>query len=257
MSVHKTAIIYDGAKIEDVVSVGPYSIIGPDVTLKKGTVIDAHVVIDGCTEIGEGNRIFPFACIGKAPQDLKYDGEKTKLNIGNNNLIRECVTINCGTKNGGGTTRVGNNNMIMAYSHIAHDCHIHNNVILTNNVGLCGHVEIEDHAIVGGFVGVTQFNKIGKFAYIGGYSVIRNDFPPFFRGKGNDEFKVQAVNSIGLSRAGVSKEVINELKEVYKILYMRNLTLEEAMSEIEVIAKDISEVQYLFDFIKNSKGILR
>lgn len=257
MEIHKTAIISEGAKIEAGVHIGPYSIIGANVIVGKNTFIDSHVVIDGYTEIGENNKIFPFSCIGKEPQDLRYSGETNKLTIGDNNLIRECVTINCGTKNGGGLTILGNNNMIMAYSHVAHDCHIHNNVVLTNNVGLCGHVEIEDNAIVGGFVGITQFNKIGKFAYIGGYSVIRNDFPPFFRGKGNDEFKVQAVNSIGLSRSGVSKEVINELKEVYKILYMRNLTLNEAMGEIEVMAKDSGEVKYLFDFIKNSKGILR
>jgi len=257
MKIHATAIINDGAKIGEGVQIGAYSIIGPEVVIGKNTFIDSHVVIDGKTTIGENNKIFPFTSIGKAPQVIKSFIDKTSLVIGDNNLIRECVTINLGSTNGGGLTKIGSNNMIMAYSHIAHDCEIQNNVVLTNNTGLCGHVIIEDNAIIGGFVGVTQFNRIGKFAYIGGYSVIRNDFPPFFRGKGNDDFKVQAVNTIGLARSGIVKQTIDDIKEAFKIIYMRNLTLDEALKELEILGKESNEVKYLFNFIKNSKGILR
>lgn len=257
--IHSTAIIENGAKIADSVEIGAYSIIGSNVEIGEGTVLNSHVVIAGHTKIGKNNKIAPFASIGQPPQDLKYKGEPTRVEIGDGNIIREYVTINCGTVNGHGVTRVGNNNMLMAYSHIAHDCVVGNNVVMANNVALAGHVTIEDFVTLGGFTGVTQFNRVGKHAFIGAYSLIRLDFPPFFTGKGLDDFNVQSVNAIGLSRRGFSEETVREIKNAYKLLYVKKgLVLKDALAELKVQAKDSAELAYLVDFIASSKnGIVR
>ncbi|MEI6092202.1 MAG: acyl-ACP--UDP-N-acetylglucosamine O-acyltransferase [bacterium] len=257
--VHPTAIVDKNAKIGNDVSIGPYSIIGPNVQIGNGTKLEAHVVIDGHTTIGENNKIAPFASIGQPPQDLKYKGEPTRVLIGNENLIREYVTINCGTVNGHAVTTVGNNNMLMAYSHVAHDCVVGNNVVMANNVALAGHVTIEDFVVLGGFTGVTQFNRVGKHAFIGAYSLIRLDFPPYFTGKGLDDFKVQSVNAIGLSRRGFSEDAVRRIKNAYKLLYVKKgIVFEEAMSNLKNEAKDSDEILYLVNFIEKSKnGIIR
>ncbi len=258
-NVHSTAIIDSKAKIAKDVQIGPYCMVGPNVELGEGTVLTSHVVIDGHTKIGKNNRIAPFASIGQPPQDLKYKGEPTKVEIGDNNIIREYVTINCGTVNGRGVTTVGNSNMLMAYSHIAHDCVVQNNVVMANNVALAGHVTIEDYVVLGGFTGVTQFNRVGKHAFIGAYSLIRLDFPPFFTGKGLDDFSVQSVNAVGLSRRGFSEQTIRELKNAYKLLYVKKgIILKDAVAELTAQAKDSAELAYLVDFISSSKsGIVR
>ena len=257
--IHPTAIIDKNAKIGKDVAIGPFCMIGANVELGEGTKLEAHVVIDGHTTIGKDNRIAPFASIGQPPQDLKYKGEPTKVVIGDGNLIREYVTINCGTVNGHGVTTVGNNNMLMAYSHVAHDCVVGNNVVMANNVALAGHVKIEDYVVLGGFTGVTQFNRVGKHAFIGAYSLIRLDFPPYFTGKGLDEFKVQSVNAIGLSRRGVSDEAIRKIKNAYKLLYVKKgVVFKDALMELKEEAKNSDEILYLVNFIESSKsGIIR
>ena len=257
--IHPTAIIENGAKISDSAEIGAYCVVGSNVEIGDETVLVSHVMIDGHTKIGKNNRIAPFASIGQPPQDLKYKGEPTRVEIGNSNIIREYVTINCGTVNGRGVTTIGNNNMLMAYSHVAHDCIVNNNVVMANNVALAGHVTIEDFVTLGGFVGVTQFNRVGKHAFIGAYSLIRLDFPPFFTGKGLDNFSVQSVNAIGLSRRGFSEETIREIKNAYKLLYVKKgLVLGDALIELKKQAKDSAELSYLVDFISSSKnGIVR
>ncbi len=257
--IHPTAIVDKNAKIGDDVSIGAYSIIGANVQIGNGTKLEGHVVIDGHTTIGMNNKISPFTSIGQPPQDLKYKGEPTKVSIGDNNLIREYVTINCGTINGHSVTTIGNNNMLMAYSHVAHDCLVGNNVVMANNVSLAGHVTLEDYVVLGGFTGVTQFNRVGKNAFIGAYSLIRLDFPPYFTGKGLDDFKVQSVNAIGLSRRGFSEESIRKIKNAYKSLYVRKgVVFEDVMKELREEAKSSDEILYLVKFIETSKnGIIR
>jgi len=257
--VHPTAIVEKGAKLGNEVYVGPFCIIGADVEIGDGTRLEANVSISGHTKIGKNNKISPFASIGQPPQDLKYKGEPTKVLIGDNNIIREYVTINCGTVGGHGVTTVGDNNMLMAYSHVAHDCVVQNNVVMANNVALAGHVTIEDYVVLGGFTGVTQFNRVGKHAFIGAYSLIRLDFPPYFSGKGLDEFRVQSVNSVGLSRRGFSDESIRKIKNAFKLLYVkRGIVLEQAMEELRKESKDSDEIGYLVRFVETSKnGIVR
>ena len=256
---HPTAIVEKGARLGNDVYIGPFCIIGANVEIDDGTRLEANVSISGHTKIGKNNKISPFASIGQPPQDLKYKGEPTKVTIGDNNIIREYVTINCGTVSGHGITTVGNNNMLMAYSHVAHDCVVQNNVVMANNVALAGHVTVEDYVVLGGFTGVTQFNRVGKHAFIGAYSLIRLDFPPYFSGKGLDEFRVQSVNSVGLSRRGFSDESIRKIKNAYKLLYVkRGIVLEQAMEELKKEAKDCDDIGYLVRFIESSKsGIVR
>ena len=253
--IHPTVVIDKNAKISEDVNIGPYCIIGANVEIGEGTSLESHVVIEGHTKIGKGNKISPFASIGQPPQDLKYKGEPTRVEIGDGNFIREYVTINCGTVNGDGVTAVGNNNMLMAYSHVAHDCVVQNNVVMANNVALAGHVTIEDYAVLGGFTGVTQFNRIGKHAFIGAYSLVRLDFPPFFTGKGLDDFKIQAVNAVGLSRRGFSEETIRKIKNAYKLLYVKKgINFQEIMAELKKEAVNNDDISYLVRFIETSKG---
>jgi UDP-N-acetylglucosamine acyltransferase len=254
--IHPTAIIEDGAKVGIDVTVGAYSIIGKDVELGDGNEVFSHVVISGNTKIGKNNKFFPFASIGNAPQDLKYKGEPTKLEIGDNNTFRESTTMNIGTVTGTGTTKIGSNNLFMALSHVAHDCIVGNSCVFANGTAIAGHVEVQDNVTLGGYIGVVQFLKIGKFAYIGTNSALRKDFPPFFTGKGNDVFEVQSVNSIGLSRRGYSEDKIRKLKNAFKLLYLKKgLTFDERMTALQEMTQDSEEVLYLYNFIKNSEGI--
>jgi len=222
--IHKTSIISEGAKISNNVEIGPYCVIGPQVSIDSGTKIYSHVNIMGNTSIGLGNEIFPFASIGNAPQDLKYQGEENSLIIGNNNKFREYVNINPGTKGGGGTTRVGNDNLFMVFSHIAHDCQIANNIVLANSVQVGGHVTIDNNAIVGGSCAIHQYSRIGELAMIGGMTGVLSDVIPFGLSLGNRNY-LNGINLIGLRRAKISNEnikiVVKAYKEIFKSAFYR------------------------------------
>ena len=222
--IHKTAIVDNKAKVSNSANIGPYSVIGPNVEIGENVIIHSHVNISGNTKIGNGNKIYPFASIGNDPQDLKYNGEETKLVIGNNNKIREYVTINPGTVGGGGLTKIGNNCLFMISSHIAHDCHVGNNVIIANNVPLGGHVTIEDNVVIGGNSAVQQFARIGKLAMIGGMTGVLHDVIPYGLSIGNRNY-LQGLNLIGLRRTNLENKDILGLTEAYKEIFAtKNLT---------------------------------
>ncbi|MBP1764244.1 MAG: lpxA [Firmicutes bacterium] len=254
--IHETAVIAPGARIGKDVEVGPYAVIGANVIIGDGTKIGPHVVIDGWTSIGHHCVIFPGVSIGAEPQDLKFYGEKSYVFIGNNTKIRECVTINRATGEGE-ETRVGNDCLLMAYSHVAHNCIVGNNVILANSATLAGHVIVEDRAIVGGLAGVHQFVKIGRNAMIGGASKIVQDIPPFVIVDGNPA-KVAGLNNVGLSRAGMSLEVRRNLKKAYRILYRSGLSLPQAIAVMEQELESSDEVEHFMRFLRNAeRGICR
>lgn len=256
-SIHPTALLDSGAKIAEGVKVGPYSVIGPGVTIGKNSVIQNNVTLVGDTFIGENVKVFPFAVIGQEPQHFKYKNERTTTEVGNNCTIREFVTIHRGTELGGGSTKIGHDTYLMAYSHVAHDCQIGNHVVICNASQLAGHVVIEDHATIGGLVGVVQFCRIGKFAYVGGSSTIRKDLPPFLVGKGND-FEIQGINVVGMTRKGYDAAVIRDLKAVYKLFYLQNSTVPVALEKASVEFSHNPEVQHFIRFIKQSKvGVIR
>ena len=255
--VHATAIVDKSARLADDVVVGPYSIIGPDVEIGTGTAIGPHVVINGPTKIGGNNKIYQFASIGEDPQDKKYAGEATRLEIGDNNVIRECCTISRGTAQDLGETRVGNDNWIMAYVHIAHDCQIGNHTIFANSASLAGHVTIGDYAILGGFTLVHQFCKVGAHCFTAMNSVISQDVPPFVTVAGHMA-KPYGLNAEGLKRRGFSSETLSALKKAYKILYRSGNSLEQAIAAMKDLADQYTEVNELVTFLKNvSRGIVR
>ncbi|HEY4998397.1 MAG TPA: acyl-ACP--UDP-N-acetylglucosamine O-acyltransferase [Usitatibacter sp.] len=255
--VHPTAIVDSRARLGANVSVGPYTVIDADVEIGEGTTIGAHNVITGRTRIGKANRIFHFCSIGEANQDKKYKGEPTRLEIGDGNTIREYCSINRGTEQGGGVTRVGDDNWIMAYSHVAHDCRVGSHTVFANHATLAGHVEIGDWTILGGFVGVHQFVKVGAHVMAGISSVITQDVPPFMTIAGQP-CAPHGINSEGLKRRGFTAESIAALKKAYKTLYKSGLTLADARSELERQAAESPEVRPLADFLAAStRGILR
>lgn len=255
-TIHETAIIYDGADIADDVIIGPYTVIGPQVKIGKGTVIESHVVIEGETIIGEGNKIYSFASIGKDSQDLKYKGEATKTIIGNNNKIREFVTIHRGTTDRW-ETKIGDNNLIMAYVHVAHDCLIGNGCILANNATLAGHVVMEDFSYVGGLTPVHQFCRIGTHAFIGGASSINQDIVPFCLAEGA-KGGPRAINVVGLKRKGFSDETLKNIREAFKIIFRSKMLLNDAVAKVELEYGEDENVQVMLNFIKNSnRGIAR
>ena len=255
--IHKLASIHSKAKIHPEVSIGAYSVIGPEVEIGKGSKIHSHVVIEGPTSIGSDNEIFQFASIGGDPQDKKYKGEKTYLEIGNENVIREGVTINRGTAQENSLTKIGSKNLIMAYCHIAHDCEISDEVVLVNNASLAGCVRIDKGAILGGFTLVHQFCHIGQFSFSAMGSSVGKNIPAFVRVSGNPALP-RGLNTTGIKRLNLKKEVSDALKETYKILYLRNLKLTDAISEITERFNKISEVQIFIDSISSSdRGIVR
>jgi len=255
--IHKLASIDAKAKIHEEVSVGAYTVIGPEVEIGKGSKIHSHVVIEGPTSIGSDNEIFQFASIGGDPQDKKYKGEKTYLEIGNENVVREGVTINRGTVQENSLTKIGSNNLIMAYCHIAHDCEISDEVVLVNNASLAGCVKIDKGAILGGFTLVHQFCHVGQYSFSAMGSSVGKDIPAFVRVSGNPALP-RGLNTTGIKRLNFKKEVSDALKETYKILYLRNLKLNDAISEITQRFNKISEVQVLIDSITSSdRGIVR
>lgn len=255
--IHSTAIVHDGALIGEGSNVGPYAEIGPNVVIGKNCEIHGHVVITGHTTIGDQAKIFPFAVIGAEPQHLQYKGEPTRVTIGHRVMIRESVTIHRGTEFGGGVTSVGDDVMLMAYTHVAHDCHVGRNVIMANAVQLAGHVVIEDFVFVGGQTGVIQFCRVGRYSYIGGSSILRKDLPPFVLGKGN-EFRVQGINSIGLEKRGFSSTTITRLRRLFKIFYLQGLTINQAIEKTTLELGDGDEIRVFLDFIRSSRaGIIR
>ena len=249
--IHKTALIDSNAKISKDVSIGAYSIIGPNVEIGEGTIIQSHVNITGNTVIGAFNKIYPFASIGNDPQDLKFEGEITKLEIGNNNKIREYVTINPGTKGGGGKTRVGNNCLFMVSSHIAHDCVVGNNVILANNVPLGGHSHIDDHVIIGGNSAVQQFTRVGKFAMIGGMCGVVKDVIPYGLVHGNRSI-LQGLNLIGLRRQNISNKEILILTDAYKEIF-KNENLTNNLNNLPNELKKNELVSEMVNFLEKDK----
>jgi UDP-N-acetylglucosamine acyltransferase len=255
--IHPQAIIDPKADIAPGVSIGAFSIIGPDVVIDEGTWIGPHVVINGPTKIGKNNKIYQFSSIGEAPQDKKYAGEPTRLEIGDGNIIRESVTISRGTMQDSGVTRVGDENLIMAYAHIAHDCQVGNFTVFANSTSLAGHVHVADYVIFGGFTLVHQFCKIGAYCFTAMGSAISKDVPPYLRVAGHMA-KPYGLNSEGLKRRGFSPDSIAELRSAYKILYRSSLTLEQATQRLNEKADASKEVKYFLDFIKTSaRGIIR
>jgi UDP-N-acetylglucosamine acyltransferase len=249
--IHETAIIDTKTKISSNVSIGPYTVIGPDVEIGENTIIHSHVNIAGHTKIGKRNKIYPFASIGNDPQDLKYNGEKTKLIIGDKNIIREYVTINPGTVNDGGKTIIGNNCLFMISSHVAHDCLVGNNVIIANNVPLGGHVIIDDNVVIGGNSAVQQFTRIGKMAMIGGMTGVLHDVIPYGLSTGNRN-SLQGLNLIGLRRAKFENKEILGLSEAYKKIFStKNLT--ENISKLNSSFKDNVLVKEIIEFITKDK----
>lgn len=255
--IHPTAIIDPGAQIAAGVSVGAYSIIGADVEIDENTWIAPHVVISGPTRIGRNNKIYQFSSIGAVPQDKKYAGEKTFLHIGDGNVIRESCTINRGTAQGGGVTRIGNNNWIMAYVHIAHDCIIGNHVVFANNASLAGHATIQDYVILGGFTLVHQFCVVGTYAFTAMASAISKDVPPYVMVSGHMA-KPHGLNTEGLKRHGFSADTINQLRRAYKILYRSNYTVAQALEKLRELEGDCAEVGRWVEFLGNTtRGIIR
>ena len=249
--IHKTAIIDDKTKIAPSTEIGPYTVIGPNVEIGENVKIYSHVNISGNTTIGKENKIYPFASIGNDPQDLKYNGEETKLIIGDNNKIREYVTINPGTEGGGGLTKIGNNCLLMISSHIAHDCHVGNNVIIANNVPLGGHAIIEDHVVIGGNSAVQQFTRIGKMAMIGGMTGVLHDVIPYGLSTGNRN-TLNGLNLIGLRRAKLDNKNILGLSEAYKEIFAtKNIT--ENISKLNGAFKENPLVKNVIEFITKDK----
>ncbi len=255
--IHSTAIIADAAKLDSTVQVGPYSVIGENVEIGAGTVIAPHVVINGHTTIGESNHIYQFSSIGEANQDKKYAGEPTKTIIGNNNIFRECCTVHRGTIQDNGITRIGNDNLVMCYTHIAHDCQIGNQIILANNTTLAGHVHINDWVIMGGFSMVHQFVHVGVHAFSAISGIVLKDIPPYVMAEGRPAAP-RAINSEGLKRRGFSRDTITAIRRAYKIIYRQKLSLDDAMSSISEMADDYPELACMPEFIRASKrGIIR
>jgi UDP-N-acetylglucosamine acyltransferase len=253
--IHATALVDPAAKIGAHVSIGAYSIIGPDVEIGDGTEIGPHVVIEGATRIGCDNRISQFASLGAVPQDKKYGGETSELVIGDRNVIREFVTFNRGTADGGGATRIGDDNWIMAYVHIAHDCRVGNHVVFANNATLAGHVEVGDWVTLGGFTGIHQFCKIGAHAFTGMGSLINADVPPFVVVAGHYA-KPRGINTEGLKRRGFDSDRITAIKRAYRTVYVASTPLAEARAKLGEQARDSADVAALLDFIERSERSL-
>jgi len=255
--IHPTAIVDISAEIDSSVEVGPYSIVGKNVKIDAGTRIAGHVIINGPTTIGKNNHIFQYSSLGEAPQDKKYNNEPTLLEIGDNNTIREFCTFNRGTVQDKGTTKIGNDNWIMAYVHIAHDCQIGNHTIFANNSSLAGHVDIHDYAILGGFTLIHQFCKVGSHVITAVGSVAFKDIPPYVTAAGYDA-KPHGINAEGLKRRGFSPESILQIKRAYKALYRNGLTLEEAKIELAAMRATAPEIGLLTDFLNvSTRGIVR
>lgn len=257
--IHATAVVHPRAELDSDVEIGPYAIIGEHVKIGRGTKVGAHTVIDGWTTIGESNQIFHLASVGAVPQDLKYKGEETYLKIGDRNIIREFATLHLGTVTGDGETSVGSGNLFMAYSHVAHDCHIGNGVVMANAATLAGHVKVEDYAIIGGLSAIHQFTRIGAHAMIGGGTLVGMDIPPYTISTGDRrDARLRGLNLVGLKRHNFSDEVITSLKKVYKILVLSDLKLKDALERIKNEVPSSPEVDHFITFVETAqRGICR
>lgn len=257
-AIDATAIVSSEASLGPDVVIGPYAVIGPQVTIGAGTVIGPHVRIEGPVTIGERNHFIGQSSIGTPPQDLKFKGERTELVIGNNNTFREFVTINRGTSGGGGITTIASHNFFMAYSHVAHDCHVGSHTVFANNATLAGHVDVGDHSMIGAFSAVHQFCRVGEHAFIGGGTIATQDVLPFVKTVGSRPAKTYGINTIGLQRKGFPADTVEALQRAYRILIRSKLKLEEALDRIESELGFFSEVHYFAEFARRSKrGIIR
>jgi UDP-N-acetylglucosamine acyltransferase len=256
---HATAIVSREALIGDGVEIGPYVVIGPNVSIGADSVVGAFSRIEGPTTLGERNLFYGHASIGSPPQDLKYHGERTELAIGNDNVFREFVTMNRGTAGGGGRTSIESNNFFMAYSHVAHDCHVGSHTIFANNATLAGHVDIGDHTTIGAFSAVHQFCRVGDHAFIGGFTVVTQDALPYIKTVGDRPAKTYGINTIGLQRKGFPTETLEALDRAYRILIRSKLKLQDALQKIESeLAPLYPEARYLVEFIRGSqRGFIR
>lgn len=255
--IHSTAIIHPGADIDPSVEVGPYAVIGEHVSIGTGTKVGPHAVVEGWTTIGQDNVIFQFASIGADPQDLKFAGEKSFLEIGDRNRIREFVTIHRGTADGGGLTQIGDDCLFMAYSHVAHDCKVANHVIMANAATLAGHCEVDDYAILGGLSAVHQFTRIGCHVMISGGSMVAQDIAPYCIAQG-DRAEIAGINLIGLKRRGFSDLALAQIKNAYKVIFRQNLRLEEAIAKLNELTDLTAEAKLFIEFIRSSqRGIAR
>ena len=256
-NVHPTAIVSPGAELADDVVVGPFAVIGPHVRLGAGTTVGPHAVIDGDTTAGKNNRFFQFAAVGGAPQDLKYRGERTRLEIGDGNTFREFCTVHLGTEDGGGITRVGSGCLLMAYTHLAHDVQLGNRVIMSNSAQCAGHVIVEDFAILAGACGVHQFARIGKHAFVGGMTGVGMDVPPFCMAAGA-RAELAGLNTVGLQRHGFTEEQLAHLKDAYRLLFRSKLTLKEAVERVRAEVPADEHVEHLLRFVESSpRGLTR
>ena len=255
--IDDNAIIHPHAKLASGVSVGPGTIIGADVEIGKNTWIGPHVVIQGPTVIGENNKIYQFSSIGNDPQDLTYQGEPTRLTIGNNNIIREYCMISRGTSKGGGLTQIADNNFLMAYSHVGHDCVIGNHIILINYAALSGHVTVEDYAIIGGYAAVHQFCRVGAYSFIARATYVTKDVLPYVMIAGHTT-SACGINTVGLRRRGFSSQAIDNLRRAYKVIFRKGFTIQQAISELEIMQVDCPEILPMIDGLNQStRGIVR
>ena len=255
--IHETAIVSPQAEIGEDCYIGAFSTVGDEVVLGKNTRLESHVVIDGKTKIGDDNKIFPFVSIGLAPQDLKYQGEPTRVEIGSRNHIREFVTVHRGTAGGGGLTKIGDDNLLMAQAHVAHDCLLGNEIIMANAATLAGHVEIDDRANIGAYSGVHQFCRVGLEAFVGGYSVVVKDAMPYAIIQGNHA-KCYGLNRVGMKRRGYAKETIEKLHSAFHLLLSAKLNTTQAVEKIKEEITDCKEVDLLVEFIESSKrGVVK
>jgi len=255
--IDSRAVVSPQAEVAANVQIGPFSVIGPGVTIGPGTWVGPHVVINGPTRIGLDNKIFQFASLGEAPQDKKYRGEVTRLEIGDRNVIRECVTVNRGTVQGDGVTRIGNDNLLMAYAHIAHDCRLGNQIVLSNAATLGGHVEIDDFAIMGGLSAAHQFTRVGAHCFIANNAAVTRDVPPYVMAVGQPA-EPHSVNSVGLKRRGFTDEQIRNVRRAYRLLYRSGLKLKAALEELDKAALTQAEIRPFVDFIRrSSRSIVR
>jgi UDP-N-acetylglucosamine acyltransferase len=257
MAIHPTAVVESGAQLDPSCEIGPYAVIGAEVRMGPGNTVGPHAVVSGRTTIGAGNRIFPHAAIGGVPQDLKYKGEPTTLEIGDRNTFREFVTINLGTVGGGGTTRIASGCLFMAYSHVGHDCQIGDGAIIANGVALAGHVTLEDHVHLSAFIGAHQFIRIGRLSFVSALTGVPMDVAPYCTVTGQ-RAELAGLNIIGMQRAGMTEEQIGRVKQAYKIVFRSNLGLAEAIAQLEAELGGHPEIAHLVGFLKTSqRGITR
>ncbi len=259
MSIHSSAIIDPTAKIGKNVSVGAFSIVGENVEIGDNCEIFHHAVVDKNTKIGSGSKIFPFCSLGTDPQDITFKGEETFLEIGSNNTIREFTTVNRGTEKGGGLTKLKDNNYLLAYTHIAHDCMIGSNTLFINGATLAGHVEVEDYAVIGAFSSVHQFVRIGRNAYIGAFTIVEQDVLPFLKiSQSRDHFNFYGPNTIGMIRSGISREFIQKVKDIFNIIYKEDMNTSQAVEKLEQLYSDSDESKVILEFLaKTKRGILK